>query len=47
MALMLNSRTSARRYSAEALCRPPDKQFERTVIRRHGRAAARLRRYAA
>jgi hypothetical protein len=31
----------------EAVCQPPNKQLERTVKRRCGRAAAQLRRYAA
>jgi hypothetical protein len=47
MALMLNSRMSARRYSAEALCQPPNKQLEadgQTSTRwPRGHAAAQLR----
>jgi hypothetical protein len=39
MALMLNSRMSTRRYSAEALCQPPNKQLQGTVTRRRGRGA--------
>jgi hypothetical protein len=46
MALMLNSGMSTRRYSAEALCQPPNKQLERTVIRRRARAACAPLHYA-
>ena len=46
MALMLNSRMSTRRYLAEALCQPPNKQLQRTVTRRRGDGASAPFHYA-